>query len=188
MTRWCTARARCSARCRATAGRRFANLRAYYGFMWAHPGKKLLFMGGEFGQEREWNHDHSLDWHLLDDRCHGRPGPGARPEPALPRDARPPRASTTSPDGFAWVDANDADNSVLRSCATAARRPARAGRLQLHARSSAKAIASACRAGGCWRERINTDAAFYGGSNVGNAGGVVAEGTVRPQAARSRCD
>ena len=49
---------------------RFANLRAYYGFMWGHPGKKLLFMGGEFGQEREWNHDHSLDWHLLDDPLH----------------------------------------------------------------------------------------------------------------------
>ena len=49
---------------------RFANLRAYYGFMWGHPGKKLLFMGGEIGQEREWNHDTSLDWHLLDDPLH----------------------------------------------------------------------------------------------------------------------
>ena len=49
---------------------RFANLRAYFGFMWGHPGKKLLFMGGEFGQEREWNHDASLDWHLLDDPLH----------------------------------------------------------------------------------------------------------------------
>src|SRR5690606_21237766 len=49
---------------------KFANLRAYLAFMWAHPGKKLLFMGGEFGQEREWNHDSSLDWHLLDDAMH----------------------------------------------------------------------------------------------------------------------
>src|SRR5690606_6075666 len=49
---------------------RFANLRAYYGFMWGHPGKKLLFMGGEFGQENEWSHDHSLDWHLLEQPEH----------------------------------------------------------------------------------------------------------------------
>src|SRR5665647_3764036 len=49
---------------------RFANLRAYFGFMWAHPGKKLLFMGGEFAQEREWNHDVSLDWHLLEQPEH----------------------------------------------------------------------------------------------------------------------
>src|SRR6201988_482159 len=49
---------------------RFANLRAYYAFMWTHPGKKLLFMGGEFAQEREWNHDHSLDWDLLADEMH----------------------------------------------------------------------------------------------------------------------
>ena len=49
---------------------KFANLRAYFGFMWTHPGKKLLFMGGEFAQEREWNHDQSLDWHLLDDPMH----------------------------------------------------------------------------------------------------------------------
>ena len=51
---------------------KFASLRAYLGFMWTHPGKKLLFMGGEIAQEREWNHDHGLDWHLLDDPAHAR--------------------------------------------------------------------------------------------------------------------
>ena len=72
---------------------RFANLRAYYGFMWGHPGKKLLFMGGEFGQEREWNHDHSLDWHLLDDPLHrGVQDAGPRPQPRLSRPAGAARA------------------------------------------------------------------------------------------------
>ena len=72
---------------------RFANLRAYYGFMFGHPGKKLLFMGCEFGQESEWRHDHSLDWHLLDQPLHrGRAGAGARPQPALSRRAGVARA------------------------------------------------------------------------------------------------
>ena len=67
---------------------RFANLRAYFAFMWTHPGKKLLFMGGEFGQEREWNHDSGSIGELLDDPLHaGVQRAGARPEPALPRDA-----------------------------------------------------------------------------------------------------
>ncbi len=92
---------------------RFANLRAYFGFMWAHPGKKLLFMGGEFAQEREWNHDHSLDWHLLDRPAHR--GVQSlvralnrvyRAEPALHQvdfDSR----------GFEWIDSADRDSSVF---------------------------------------------------------------------------
>ena len=77
-----------------TGAEKFANLRAYYGFMWAHPGKKLLFMGLEFAQGAEWNHNQSLDWHLLDHPLHrGVQGAGARSEPALPVQPRavPPR-------------------------------------------------------------------------------------------------
>ena len=70
MTRWCTARARSTAACRAMPGRSSPTLRAYFAFMWTHPGKKLLFMGGEIGQPREWNHDGEVDWQLLDDPGH----------------------------------------------------------------------------------------------------------------------
>ncbi|MDQ4061180.1 MAG: 1,4-alpha-glucan branching protein GlgB, partial [Pseudomonadota bacterium] len=92
---------------------RCANLRAYFGFMWGHPGKKLLFMGGEFGQEREWNHDSSLDWHLLADPCHagikrlvGDLNRAYRAIPALHQ--RDCEAS-----GFEWLVADDGDNSVI---------------------------------------------------------------------------
>jgi 1,4-alpha-glucan branching enzyme len=93
---------------------KFANLRAYYGFMFGHPGKKLLFMGGEFAQEREWNHDASLDWHLLGAaRARRRAAPGARPQPAVlcRRPALHQRDFT--PAGFEWIDHDDASASVL---------------------------------------------------------------------------
>ena len=92
---------------------RFANLRALYGWMWAHPGKKLLFMGAELAQEAEWSQDRSLDWHLLDDPANrgihdllGELNRVAAAHPAL-------WALDTRPEGFCWVDADDADNSVF---------------------------------------------------------------------------
>ncbi len=93
---------------------KFANLRAYFGFMWTYPGKKLLFMGGEFAQDREWNHDIGLDWFLLDDRKHaGRAGADPRPEPcSIARCPRCTRAIATAA-GFRWVVVDDADNSVF---------------------------------------------------------------------------
>ena len=84
----------------------FANLRAYYGFMFGHPGKKLLFMGCEFAQEREWNHDRSLDWHLLDDPRTPACSALVRDlNHLLPRQRRRCTSSDFSADGFEWIDA-----------------------------------------------------------------------------------
>ena len=118
----------------------FANLRALFGWMWAHPGKQLVFMGGEFAQEREWSESRSLDWHLLDDR----PARGVQSlmrslnaveaaEPAL-------YAADFTPDGFRWIDANDSDQSVysfLRFDPHGGGRPDRVRR-QPHARAPAR--------------------------------------------------
>jgi 1,4-alpha-glucan branching enzyme len=155
---------------------RFANLRAYYAFMWCHPGKKLLFMGGEFGQENEWAHEHSLDWHLLADPLHRSVQDLVRDLNRLYRSTPALHRLDASPDGFSWVDANDADNSVLSFLRFAPDQPA-----VLVVCNFTPVVRQDYRvgvpAGGYWRERINTDAAVYGGSNVGNAGGVVTEGT-----------
>ena len=126
---------------------RFANLRAYFAFMWTHPGKKLLFMGGEFGQEREWNHDSSLDWRSLADPFHA----GVQ---ALVRDLNRLYRATPAlyrldcePEGFAWIDAANGAESVL-SYLRRGRERARAGRYRraISPRCRATTTASACRA------------------------------------------
>jgi 1,4-alpha-glucan branching enzyme len=155
---------------------RFANLRAYYAFMWCHPGKKLIFMGGEFGQEQEWAHEHSLDWHLIADPMHRSVQDLVRELNRLYRSTPALHRLDSSPDGFSWVDANDADNSVLSFLRFAPSSPP-----VLVVCNFTPVVREGYRVGvpvgGYWRERINTDAACYGGSNVGNAGGLVAEGT-----------
>ncbi len=145
-----------------------ANLRAYYGFMWGHPGKKLLFMGGEFAQEREWNHDRSLDWHLLHDPAHA----GVqrlvadlnrllRSQPAL-------HTQDFSPAGFQWMDHGDAQRSLLSFV-----RWGSDGSCVLVLCNFAPVVHHGLRLGvpraGRWRELLNTDSAHYGGSNVGLA-------------------
>jgi 1,4-alpha-glucan branching enzyme len=155
---------------------KFANLRSLFGYMWAHPGKQLLFMGGELAQEREWTHDHSIDWHLLDDPSHA----GVRDLVAdLNRtymDLDVLWRLDSSPEGFRWIDANDADNNVVSFYRTAG------GNAHLVCVCNlSPVVRTGFRLGfpraGRYREIINTDAQRYGGSNVGNLGEVSTEPT-----------
>ncbi len=151
---------------------RFANLRAYLGFMWGHPGKKLLFMGGEFAQEREWNHDHSLDWHLLEDSFHGGVKALVRDLNRAYRDLPALHERDCEASGFEWLVADDQDNSVIAWL----RRGDEEGRAVVVVSNFTPVPREGYRIGvpqpGFYREVVNTDAAIYGGSNVGNLGGV----------------
>jgi 1,4-alpha-glucan branching enzyme len=153
---------------------KFANLRMFLAWMYGHPGKKLLFMGGEFGQRNEWNHDTSLDWQLLQLPRHD----GLRrfvqhlnyiykSEPALWQ-------QDDSYAGFEWIDFHDADNSVVTFL-----RKSRAGDVIAFVVNATPVVHHNYRLGvpeaGFYREIINTDAETYGGSNVGNYGGVTSE-------------
>ncbi|MEF7613468.1 1,4-alpha-glucan branching protein GlgB [Aquincola sp. MAHUQ-54] len=156
---------------------RFANLRAYYGFMFGHPGKKLLFMGCEFAQEREWNHDASLDWHLLDDPMHRGVQSLVRDLNALYRRTPALHQRDFTPDGFEWLSHDDAHHSVLAF----ARRGAD-GRFIVVVCNLTPVVREGWRIGvpepGHYREVLNTDAAAYGGSNVGTPFGAAASQAV----------
>jgi len=151
---------------------RFANLRAYYAFMFAHPGKKLLFMGGEFGQEREWNHDASLDWHLLSDPLHSGVKDLLRDLNRLYRDTPALHERDCDPAGFSWIDCNDSEQSVLSFMRFGAD-----GRGLVVVCNFTPVVRHAYRLGvprdGHYHEVLNTDSAFFGGGDVGNAGGAV---------------
>jgi 1,4-alpha-glucan branching enzyme len=155
---------------------RFANLRVLYAFMWAYPGKKLLFMGGEFGQVNEWNHETSLDWHLLEQ------GPYHRGMKRLVADlnrtyrSAPPLFEIDfEPAGFQWMDCNDWESSVIS--------------FVRYARDPRDLLLCTCNftpvprqgyrvgvpIGGFYVEVLNTDSEIYGGSNLGNGGGVQSE-------------
>jgi 1,4-alpha-glucan branching enzyme len=146
---------------------KFANLRAYFGFMFGHPGKKLLFMGGEFAQEREWNHDQSLDWHLLESPEHRGIQQLVKDLNRLHRETPALHERDFTPDGFEWISHDDADHSVFAFV----RRGEDADRQVLVVSNFTPVVQHGYRVGvprpGIWHERLNTDSAYYGGSNVG---------------------
>ncbi len=165
------------------AWQQFANLRAYYGFMWGHPGKKLLFMGCEFAQGAEWNASRSLDWHQLDIDAH-------RGVQRLVGDLNRLYAATPAlhqrdfdGGGFEWIEHQDAEQSVL----SFVRRGHAADALVLVVCNFTPAVRQGYRVGvphpGLYRERINTDSVHYGGSNVGAPFGEI---TAQPIAANGR--
>jgi 1,4-alpha-glucan branching enzyme len=154
---------------------KFANLRLLLGFMYAHPGKKLLFMGGEFGQWNEWYHETSLDWHLLEYPPHRGVQRWVQDlnrlyasEPALHK-----RDCET--EGFEWVDFQDADGSIISFL----RKSANPGDTVVIVCNFTPVPRQAYRVGvpygGLWKELLNSDGGFYGGTGVGNRGQVVAE-------------
>ncbi|MBI3567947.1 MAG: 1,4-alpha-glucan branching protein GlgB [Gemmatimonadetes bacterium] len=154
------------------AWQRFAALRAYYAFMWAYPGKKLLFMGGEFAQGREWDFDGQLDWGLLGVDWHRGAQALVRDCNRLYRAERALHERDCEPEGFRWLVVDDAPNSVYA--------------WTRYGGEGARAVVSISNFtpvprvgyrlglpfGGRWREVLNTDASAFGGSNMGNAGGV----------------
>ena len=154
---------------------RFANLRAYYTFMFGHPGKKLLFMGAEFAQEREWNHDTSLDWHLLADPAHAGVQRLVRDLNALYRATPALHARDCDANGFEWIDASDSANSVLSFLRKGGPEHEIAMIVVNFTPVPRQNYRIGVPAPGFYREALNSDAAMYGGSNLGNAGGVVAE-------------
>ncbi|GAA4800681.1 1,4-alpha-glucan branching protein GlgB [Actinomycetospora chlora] len=157
--------------------RKAAGVRALFGYMWAHPGKQLVFMGGEFGQVREWSEERSLDWELLDDPRHGGLRRLVGDLNAAYRALRPMWELDVDPAGFSWIDANDAGGNVLSFL-----RHDRDGNPVACLVNFSGVDHPNYRVGlpstGRWREVINTDADVYGGRGVGNYGAVIA--TSRP--------
>ena len=165
----------------------FANLRAYYGFMWGHPGKKLLFMGNEIAQQAEWNHNSSIDWHLLEDEQHV----GMQ---SLIRDLNTLYCNTPAlheldckPEGFVWSEGGSADESVL-----AWLRRGEGDTADILVVSNFTPLERSSRrigipAAGRWTERLNTDSRHYGGMDRGNLGVVASEKIACSGYAHSLC-
>jgi len=154
---------------------KFANLRLYLAFMYAHPGKKLVFMGAELAQPGEWNHDAQLDWGLLQDPAHRGVHDLLRDLNKLYRNSPAFWQMDHTPDGFEWIDYSDADRGVLAFMRHSAERRAHV----LVACNFTPVLHAGYRLGvprgGTYRELLNTDSALYGGSNAGNQGRVQVE-------------
>jgi 1,4-alpha-glucan branching enzyme len=153
---------------------RFANLRAYYGFMYGHPGKKLLFMGAEIAQEKEWNHDQSLDWHLLENASHQGIQNLVRDLNNVYRDTAALHELDFSSEGFEWIDWQDADSSVLCWLRRAAD-----GDFVICISNFTPLVRKGYRFGvpeaGLYVELLNTDGKRYGGSGVEATDGIQSE-------------
>jgi 1,4-alpha-glucan branching enzyme len=147
-----------------------ANLRALYAWMWAHPGKELLFMGSELAQPSEWNHDASVEWHLLEHPEHQGVQRLVRALNAIQRAHPALFERDATPDGFQWIDASDVDGNVLSFL----RRSAGGEQVVACVANLSPVPRDGYRVGlpvaGAWTELLNTDAAGFGGSGVGNAG------------------
>ncbi len=154
---------------------RFANVRAYYGFMWGHPGKKLLFMGSEFGQTAEWNFDQSLDWHLLRYDIHRGVQDLIRDLNGIYRATPALHARDCEPEGFRWVVADDHANSVLAWLRFGEPGDAPVAVVSNFTPVPLDNYRIGLPLSGRWEEILNTDAGRYGGSNLGNLGGVMAK-------------
>jgi len=154
---------------------KLANLRALYAYMWAHPGKKLLFMGSELAQEAEWSDERSLDWHLLERPGHAGIQALVRDLNRLYKDEPALWEVDSDPTGFWWLEPNDADSNVLafaRASKDATRVVVFVANLSPVPREGYRlGLPRATR----WREAINTDSKFYGGGDVGNLGGIEPE-------------
>jgi 1,4-alpha-glucan branching enzyme len=150
---------------------RCANLRLLLGYMWTHPGKKLLFMGGEFGQRTEWSHEALLQWELLEQPLHGGLQRWVTDLNALYRACAPLHEREFSADGFEWVDSHNADLSVIVFL-----RKAHKGAAVLVVANFTPVPRDNFLVGvpkpGRWVECLNSDAAVYGGSGIGNFGSV----------------
>jgi 1,4-alpha-glucan branching enzyme len=150
-----------------------ANLRAYLGFMWAHPGRKLLFMGSEFAQSSEWNSDASLDWWLADFDEHDGVRAAVTDLNRVYRDTPALWQRDDEPGGFEWINANDASANAFTWL-----RWDDAGNCVAAASNLSPAPRDSYRIGlpfaGRWTEIMNTDSALYGGSGMGNEGAVQA--------------
>jgi 1,4-alpha-glucan branching enzyme len=156
-------------------GEKYANLKALYGYMYTHPGKKLLFMGGEFAQWKEWTHEESLEWHALDYAVHSNVRRWVRDLNELYRREPALHELDFEPAGFEWVDFNDVDRSIVSYLRKGSSTP--------------DTILVVCNftpvprgdyrvgvpEGGVWRELLNSDAKDYGGTGLGNLGAVTAE-------------
>jgi 1,4-alpha-glucan branching enzyme len=154
---------------------KFANLRLLYGYMWTHPGKKLLFMGGEFGQWREWNYDESLQWDLLQWGSHQGLQKFVRDVNHLMQAESALHEVDFEGSGFEWIDCNNYDESVLMYI-----RKARDPRDYLVVAANFTPVPRTMHRIGLpektWlREVLNSDSSYYGGSNLGNAMGLHAE-------------